>query len=83
MKYIQCDLRKLLEFEFDVHIAHKTAWLPEKYAKKGIRVKFKRSNGSWDTGWCVDETYTAVALDEDIVVERSQDYKKQRKASDI
>jgi hypothetical protein len=83
VKYIQCDLRKTISFKYDSHVAHKTAWLPEKYAKVGTCVKFKRSDGSWDMGWRVNETYTAVALDERIIEERSQDYKKQRKASDV
>jgi len=53
-----------------------TAWIPEKYAKRGKYIKIKE-----DDGWLVVTVGERAA--EEQVFERSQDYKRTRKASDI
>jgi len=55
--------------------ARKTAWLPQRFAKKGKALKIKGVDG-----WIVMSCGTK--LEEKKVLERSQDYKHQRKASD-
>ena len=69
----QCKLRK--------GETHTTAWLPEKFAVKGNYVKLKQ-NGEWIDGWLVLEV-SNVAMPYEEVRERGEDYKRQRKASDI
>jgi hypothetical protein len=62
-----------------------TIWLPTKYATEkrrvGLREKTPQGGAYWDEGWVVDEIYTT--LPSDYVLERSQDYKKTREASDV
>jgi len=55
--------------------------LPEKYAVKGGIVTLKQ-DGQWVDGWLV-ESVSEVSMPCAEVRERSQDYKKQRQASDI
>jgi hypothetical protein len=60
-------------------------WLPTKFATEnrrvGLREKTPQGGAYWDEGWVVDEIYNT--LPESYVIERSQDYKKTREASDI
>lgn len=58
-----------------------TLWLPEKYAVKGSFVTLKQ-DGKWVDGWLV-ESVSEASMSCAEVRERSQDYKKQRQASDI
>ena len=58
-----------------------TTWLPIQFAKVGKILKLKESNGEWSDGWVVDEV-GAVQEYEDCI-EHAEDYKHQRKASDI
>lgn len=58
-----------------------TLWLPEKYAVKGSIVKLKQ-DGEWVDGWLV-ESVSEASMPYEEVRDRSEDYKKQRKASDI
>jgi hypothetical protein len=74
MKYIQCELIK--------GNSHQTCWIPEKYAVVGKYVKIK-NNDEWEDGWKVLESYNQTKLEESVLNERNQDYKKTRKASDI
>ncbi len=53
------------------------AWIPEQFAKEGLFLEIKE-----DDGWEVIFVGT-IRLDDAYVSERSQDYKHQRKASDI
>lgn len=75
--YKQCKLQKGL--------FHTTSWIPEKFAVKGKYVKLKREGATgikkWDNGWLVVEVGSRMKEEEVLV--RSQDYKHQRKASDI
>lgn len=57
------------------------AWLPEKFAEVGRILKLK-DNDVWEDGWVVSSIGTALVSDE-IITERSQDYKNTRKASDV
>jgi hypothetical protein len=61
--------------------AFTTSWIPEKYTKKGKHIELK-DNDVWVDGWLVTEVGNK-RLQEEYVVTRSQDYKRQRKASDI
>lgn len=59
------------------------SWIPEKYAIKGKIIQLKkRETDEWENGWVVVMVGT-IRLTQDQVTERSQDFKKQRKASDI
>lgn len=78
--YRQCELRKFYKEEDFEHYAIRVAWIPEEFAKPGRIVKIK-INGDWDDGWSVVEA--GARAPEDQVLERSQDYKRTRKASDI
>jgi hypothetical protein len=73
----QCELRRGDQ--------HQTLWLPTKYAKTGQRIglREKTSQGGayWDEGWTIEQVFTTMP--QDYVLERSQDYKKTRNASDI
>jgi hypothetical protein len=74
MKYIQC---KLIREKNIGIISEMVTYLPEKFAKKDKIVKLTAFNGTWK----VKEIY--LDLNEKYCIERSQDYKKQRKASDV
>jgi hypothetical protein len=58
------------------------SWLPDKFSKVGKYVKLKKEDGSWEDGWQVESasSFTKTSVE---VSKRSQDYKNQRKASDI
>lgn len=59
-----------------------TSWLPEKFAKVSKFLKLKNKDGTWDDGWQV-VTVGNDRMAHEEVIERSQDYKHQRMASDI
>jgi hypothetical protein len=74
MKYRQCQLiKKSIKYG---HVLT-CSWIPEKFAKRGKIVKLKD-----DDGWEVT-IVGSISLDEEDAKDRSQDYKKTRKASDI
>jgi hypothetical protein len=57
------------------------SWLPERFAVIGKVLKLKDGE-NWDNGWEV----TGVGdtrQEESVLIDRSQDYKRTRKASDI
>lgn len=62
-----------------------TIWIPSKYATEkrrvGLREKTSQGGVYWDEGWVVDEIYNTLPAE--YVLERSQDYKKTREASDV
>ena len=74
MKYWQCELLK-----GNVKVM---SWLPQNIAQKGTYVKLLRDE-VWSNGWRIEEVYRGAVLDQDEITERSQDYKHQRKASDV
>jgi hypothetical protein len=53
------------------------SWLPEKFAKSGKYVKLKGVDG-----WLV-ETVGCIRQSQEKTIERSRDYRHQRKSSDI
>lgn len=60
-----------------------TSWIPEVYAQEGHFLELKnRDTGEWVNGWKVVRVGTDRRTSFE-VVQRSQDWKKQRKASDI
>jgi len=60
-------------------------WIPTKFAIEGrhigLREKTIQGGAYWDEGWTVKKTFTTMPSS--YVLERSQDYKKTREASDI
>ena len=59
-----------------------TSWIPEKFAVEGKYLElYDFKNDSWKT-WRVRKVYD-FAVDYEYIRERSQDYKRTRKASDI
>jgi hypothetical protein len=56
------------------------SWIPENFAVKGKVVKLK-DRGIWVDGWKVD--FVGTRLPTKYVINRSQDYKNQRKVTDI
>jgi hypothetical protein len=56
-------------------------WIPEEFAKKGKCIQLKEIKG-WVNGYLVEEVYN-TRLDEKVLIERSEDYKHTRKASDV
>jgi hypothetical protein len=68
--------------ENDRYLTQTTSWIPEKYAKEGNYVKLKDRDGEWVDGWQV--SFVSVSRRSyDEVVDRGQDYKRTRLASDI
>jgi hypothetical protein len=58
-----------------------TAWIPEIFAKKNKYLSLKQKDDSWDDGWKIIEIGTRQSSK--YMLERSQDYKLTRKASDV
>ena len=58
-----------------------TSWIPEQFAHLGNVIKLKNKNDGWDDGWKV--VGIGIRQAEDLVLDNSQDYKRQRAASDI
>ena len=88
--HVQCKLRKSEPIPYcegpdysQRIVSYQTSWIPKKYAVIGRYVRLKTDNDDhpWDDGWEVMETYTE--MDSKTVVERSMDYRRTRKASDI
>lgn len=70
--YRQCKLKRGNTYQ--------TSWIPEKFAKQNKYVKLK-TNGEWIDGWQV--VHVGARMDEASALKNSQNYKHQRKASDI
>lgn len=72
-KYIQYDLEKLgVKY---------TAWLPEEFiTSTNVDIK---EDGIWTRDWKIIATYPNSVRTHEQILERSQDYKQTRKASDI
>jgi hypothetical protein len=58
-----------------------TAWIPEKFAKLDKYISLKYDEDDWNDGWKV--IYVGTRLGTKYMLERSQDYKQTRKASDV
>tara|TARA_R110000824_G_scaffold218435_2_gene405049 strand:+ start:3552 stop:3803 length:252 start_codon:yes stop_codon:yes gene_type:complete len=73
----QCKLQRLN--------ATTTSWIPSKFAKLGQYLKLKDradKTDNWIDGWKV-ESVGHLEVDRKTVISRSEDYKNQRKVSDI
>lgn len=88
--YRQCKLskkdRKYSNYpranSYDVVEIFLTSWIPEQFAYIGNYIKvLNKDSLQWEDGWQVVEI--GIRAPEDEVLERNQDYKHQRKASDI
>ncbi|RJQ26116.1 hypothetical protein C4577_04240 [Candidatus Parcubacteria bacterium] len=51
--YYQCYLEKSI----DVGFVSQMSFIPEEFAKKGMLLKLKEDDGSWNNGWRVREVY--------------------------
>lgn len=79
MKFYQCTMER----EEEVGKAVTTSWLPEKFARIGQVVKLQnRATKEWSDGWII-KCVSSLSREKSEVIERSQDHKRQRKASDI
>jgi len=58
-----------------------TSWIPKRYAVVGRYIKLKSEDGTWDDGWKVHQAHTELPTK--VVLEREQDYRQARKASDV
>jgi len=73
----QCTLVKKTDFG----IKNTMSWIPEKFAELGRLVDIK-DDGKWSKGWKVGRINHRKQSNT-TMLERSQDYKNTRKASDI
>jgi hypothetical protein len=78
IRYKQCRLRRRIGPSARQET---TTWLPERYAVEGGIVSLRRGGG-WEDGWEVTSA-SGPTLPEKLVVHRSRDYTRQRRASDI
>ena len=69
---VQCTLRN----SGSEHVA----WIPEQFAKAGKLIKLQR-DGEWTDGWKVEHVGNKIGVEE--CLERRNDYRKQRKSSDV
>ncbi len=72
-RHTQCKLQKGEVFQ--------VAWIPSKHARLGNYVKLRIRGEEWDDGWLVIEAKLSKETEE--VMQRAEDYKRQRDASDI
>jgi hypothetical protein len=56
------------------------AWIPEQFAKVGMVLEIKGSDGAWQDAWVVDDVYTQAT--EEYVRQHERDYLTQSQASD-
>jgi hypothetical protein len=79
--YVQCELSKPIE---DGGVARMVSWIRREVALPGrlLRGLEDTDTGRVETGWRVDSAGGA-AKPEQLLMKRSRDYTKQRKASDI
>jgi hypothetical protein len=77
---VQCELHRNEESGATVVLV---TWLPERFAVINKILKLKEDDGSWTNGWCVMSVANSSKMKSSILNDRSQDYKRTRKASDI
>jgi hypothetical protein len=75
--YIQCRLEQIIDSD---SFSYRTAWIPERYARKGRVLRIKQGD-VWADGWEVTETY--VKKPARVVEATERDYLKQRSVSDV
>lgn len=74
----QCVLKR----RSDEGVLVTVSWLPESYAEKDKVVKLKNQDGHWVDGWKVTSV-SSYRRDANECILRSQDYRKQRRFSDV
>ena len=79
--HCQCVLEKTICCHAVGGKTRQTAWLPKRYAVEGGILELRDSDGEWTDGWEV--VSVGVTQETEEVLERSADYRKTRKASDI
>jgi hypothetical protein len=75
--HVQCKLSRPLN---DGSTTYRTSYIPEKYAVAGKYIAVDE-NPELCYRWFIEETYNRLPSSE--VNDRSQDYKRTRKASDV
>lgn len=75
--YRQCHLVKLVPGGE----CRQTSYIPEPYCKVGKVLKLRDEDGRWEDGWRVQSAGVRRSFEQ--VDVQSQQYKKQRRASDI
>ena len=73
----QCTLEK----KSGVVTVSTVSWIPDKFAEEGRLIDIKEA-GQWSKGWKVGKV-NPMKQQNTTMLERSQDYKNTRKASDI
>ena len=81
----------MVDFRYKQAVLHKEnpgkncliqhSWIPIKFAVEGSYVDLQEGV-TWNKGWKVHKVYPVIQTHEQII-ERGQDYKRTRKASDI
>lgn len=76
MRYIQC---QMVCETYSNSVFH-TAYIPEKYAVKGLRIRLKKFG---QLLWRVEEVYSRNAVEEDMVSAVRDAYRHHREVTDI
>jgi len=74
--YRQCRLEKKTQ----TGVSEQVSWIPSRYAVVGRILELKEGE-SWDNGWQVISA--GAEQDGAYLIDRSQDYKRTRSASDV
>ncbi len=75
IEYCQCQLRR--------GNSEIVSWIPKQYGKVGQYIKLKnRETKEWTDGWFVVSA-GSLLLDHSTIIDRENDHKHARKASDI
>ncbi len=80
--YIQCYCINKEILKKEGKTIHEVLWLPVKYAVAGKKLSLKKKF-KWIHGWVVKEVYKEITMKEQELNNRRDDYKKQRKVSDV
>ena len=81
MFYRQCCMEKPAGGSKGGNYAFQISWIPEKFAVEGKFLELKNDSGEWSDGWQVVQVGARKSDKE--ANDRSQDYKRTRRASDI
>lgn len=72
----------MMQVELKRGNTHQISWIPHTEAFLGRIVDLKEGN-TWDLGWKVVNIYPGATFEYEYIAERSRDYTRTRKASDI
>ncbi|MCK9458492.1 MAG: hypothetical protein M0R80_02465 [Proteobacteria bacterium] len=76
--YNQCSLEKKID---ETSSRHQIAWIPSKFAIKGMILKIRDGAGDWEDGWLV--TGVGTSCEDSDLVEHHRVHRDHRKASDV